>query len=91
MIEPGTQVRLTSNHIESMLDGEVIILNVQSGQYYGLEGISRDIWNLLQSPTCVNTICQSIVQEYEVTPEQCQDDVTAFLDTLIDEGLLVTV
>ena len=34
--------------IEAMLDGEALILNVETGIYFGLSGVGARIWELLR-------------------------------------------
>lgn len=70
------------------LSGEVAILNLKNGVYYGLNPIGAKIWNMLQKPTNMNTMRDAILDEYEVEPEQCEHDLLSILQQLITEGLV---
>lgn len=58
------------------------MMDMDSGDYYGLDAIASRIWQLLESQKTVDEICQQLLKEYEVTEEQCQQDVISFLDEM---------
>jgi len=70
------------------LGGEVAILSIRNGVYYGLDPVGAQIWNLLQKPLRVAEIREAVVQEYEVEPERCGRDLIALLEKLLVEGLI---
>lgn len=70
------------------LAGETAILNLKNGVYYGLDPVGTRIWNLLQSPRRVQEIRDTLLEEYEVTPERCESDLLALLEKLSAEGLI---
>lgn len=75
-------------HISCDLDGEVAILDMQSGTYYGLNAVGTRIWQLLQEPRMAYEVREALLEEYEVEPEACERDVFALLQTLADKGLI---
>ena len=70
------------------LGGEAAILNVKSGIYFGLDPVGALIWNLLQKPQKVDAICGKVVDEYDVEPERCEQDLLGLLEELLAEGLI---
>ena len=70
------------------LEDEVAILNLNKGIYYGLDQIGAHVWRLVQEPRSVEDICNEIVQNYEVDPQSCRDDMLSLLDQLCREGLI---
>ncbi len=70
------------------LNGEVAILSLKNGVYYGLNPIGAKIWNMLQKPAKMNTMRDAILEEYEVEPKQCECDLVLILQQLITEGLV---
>lgn len=87
-IPDATTVVVGSDVLASELGSEFVILNLQSGTYYGLEGAGRDIWKLLQMPITVSEICNVIVDRYDVEPERCRGDVLKLLKDLQQSGLV---
>ena len=76
--------------IAQSLEGELVMLDMQSGNYFGLDPIASKIWDYLASPKDIKTLCQSLMQEYEVGEDECQADVCSFISDLLDKGMVVT-
>lgn len=85
---PQATVVATEDCVSATLDGEEIMLHTESGVYYGVNPVGRRIWELVQSPTTVDEIYQRIAEEYDVSPDQCRDDVMDFLDDLAAADLV---
>jgi hypothetical protein len=79
---------LARDQVSSDLQGEVVILNFQSGKYYGLDAVGSRIWHLLHEMRTVAEIRDAIVAEYEVEPECCERDLRRLLGKLVDQGLV---
>ena len=69
-------------------DTETVMLDVDQGTYYGVTGTGRSIWDLLAEPATPDTIVDSLLAEYEIDEDTCRAEVHAFLDDLIEQGLL---
>lgn len=78
------------NTVSSNLSGDEVILHLESGIYYGLNSVGARIWTLLQQPTTVQVLCDTIQAEYDVEPAQCLQDVQRLL-TELDKAQLVEV
>ena len=65
----------------------MVILNLDSGMYFGLNAVGARIWNLIQEPRSVQDIRDLLLEEYEVDPERCENDLLALLHGLAAEGL----
>lgn len=78
----------SENHVSENVGDETIILDLDSGEYYGLSGVGGRIWQLLQSPTTGKEVQAVIQEEYDVTAERSREDVIEFLRTLAEEELI---
>ena len=54
------------------LDGEVAMLNMDDGVYYGLNNAGATLWNLIQEPKTVKEILEKFLEEYEVEEDRMQ-------------------
>ena len=70
------------------LAGEAAILNIKSGMYYGLDPVGAQIWKLIQQPRRVDEVRETLLSEFEVEPERCEQDLIALLEKLLVEGLI---
>jgi hypothetical protein len=70
------------------MDGEIVMADIQSGQFYGLGASARRIWELLDEPQSAAALCDLLMAEYDVPYEVCRQDVTEFLDELWKADLI---
>ena len=71
------------------LDGEIVLLNLHQGTYYGLDEVGAYIWNLIQQARPVAEIHQALLERYEVEPERCEHDLMNLLHQLSNAGLIM--
>jgi hypothetical protein len=88
-IQFDTQFTLSREQVASRLGDEIVIMNLQTGVYHGVEGVSAFIWNLLSHPITMGDICARVMAEYNVDEARCRADVMHLLGQLIQEGLIV--
>jgi Coenzyme PQQ synthesis protein D (PqqD) len=70
------------------LAGEVVILDVERGIYFGLDGVGTVIWELLQQPRLISEIVDRVVHEYDVDRSRAESDVHALLADLSTRELI---
>lgn len=75
--------------ISTELDGETVILDMESGVYSGLDGVATRLWELLETESTMATLVDHIVAEYDIDREACVADVRSFLSEMIDAGLVI--
>lgn len=86
--EKDSLLRRMPGLLESPLDGELVMLNIERGNYYGLNGVAKRIWELLDQPRSFRQLCETLQTEFDVATEQCESDVLVFLQDLIKEGIV---
>ena len=82
------RVSRTSAQASCDLGGEAVLLNLESGQYYGLDPVGARIWELLRSPHSVQSLHAAILEEYEVDSETCLRDLSSIVAALNRAGLV---
>jgi hypothetical protein len=81
-------VRRSTNQIACDMDGEVVILDLKSGTYFGLDPVAAKVWTLIEEPMCLAAIREAIVAEYDVDAETCGRDILTFLNQMQAVGLV---
>ncbi len=87
-ISERSTVVAAKEQVSSDLGGEVAILNLDAGMYYGLDDVGARIWDLVQEPRLVSEIQAAIKEEYDVEPACAERDVLALLQGLAEENLI---
>jgi hypothetical protein len=70
------------------MDGDLVMLSITSGEYYGLTGIAPYIWKALETPIGLDDLISSLLDEFEVEEAQLRQDVDLFLRDMKRNGLL---
>jgi hypothetical protein len=76
------------DQISTDLGGEVVILDMQSEEYFSFDGVGARIWEMIETPTTVREILAAILQAYDVEPARAESDLLAVLDEMAQEGLI---
>lgn len=89
-ISSDTKIQLVPNQSSSVLGKETVLLNYELGNYYELNEVGGFIWSLLQSQPVmsVGEIQTRILDEFDVEPTVCHDELMLFLDNLLREKLI---
>ena len=64
-------------------------MSIKRGRYYAVGSVAERIWQILETPVSPREIAGRLLEEYDIAPEQCESEVGAFLNELIEEGLVV--
>ena len=70
------------------LDGEAVLLDLASEQYFGLNPVGTRIWDLLDGQTPLGAIQNVLCAEYDVDPTLIGKDLLALADALTRAGLV---
>ena len=81
-------VKVAGQQVSCDLAGEMVILSLQSGQYFGLNEVGARIWNLIQEPKTVGVVFEALLQEYDVTPDQLEGEVLELLEKMAINQLI---
>ena len=65
-----------------------VLLDFQSGQYYGLDEVGTRVWDLLQSGTSAHQVAEQLEREYAAPRAVLEADVRALLMELHSAGLV---
>jgi hypothetical protein len=88
-VSPGTTLRIHQDVVWRDVDGEIVLLNVTSGHYFGLDGAASRIWQLLDdNGTSVAALCDTLSAEYDVDRATVDADVAALVDGLVGNQLV---
>lgn len=84
-------IRRSDALLSSNLGVEVVMMDIEEGSYYGLQTVAARIWELTEQPVSVGSLCDRLVAEYQVSAEQCQQEVIGFLCELVERRIVQVV
>jgi len=77
--------------VTANVDDELVMADVDTGKYYGLNSVAAAIWRRLEREISVEDLCCQFQELYDVTPECCVTEVLAFLGQMEAKGLIRTL
>ncbi len=83
-----TIVSRLSDVFSSEVDGETVMMNIQTGKYTSLNGTGGAIWNLIENPIKISEVCEKLLKEFDVTKEVCENEVLTFVNKLNENKLI---
>lgn len=75
--------------VSDTIDDAIVIVNLGSGDHFTLDGVAREIWELLASGRSRAEIIAVLTHRYEGRPEQILEGVDSLIMRLTEEGLIV--
>lgn len=82
-------MRQSPNVVFRDLDGEAVILDLESGTYFGLNDVGTRVWHLVGAGCREAEIVDTVAAEYEADRETIAHDVTKLLEALRSQRLVV--
>ena len=70
------------------LQGEAVILNLDSECYFGLDEVGTRMWAALTTSPDVGAAVEALLAEFEVEPDELRRDLAEFVDSLAQAGLV---
>jgi hypothetical protein len=88
-MNPDTVLTVPPQVMSRLVDDDTVLLDLESGMYFGLDGVGKRIWDAVAEGRSIGEIAAIITAEYEVDEARAQADVVAFTSDLVERGLLV--
>ena len=90
MITVQSTVIVTPGLTAANLGDEAVLLDANSGRYYGLNELGARIFELIRTPSLVADVKSTLLQEYKVEESQLEADLLSFLREMEERKLIET-
>jgi hypothetical protein len=67
---------------------ETVLMDMNTGDYLGLNSVGSSIWKIVVTPTKVTDICTQLQTEYSIDDETCKAETLKYLKMLEKENML---
>ena len=81
-------ITISPDVISQEVSGETVLLDLESENYFGLDEVGTRIWQLLQENKDLSSVVTTMLEEYEVSEEQLNEDMDALLGEVHTLGLI---
>jgi hypothetical protein len=76
------------NILWSVVDGEAVLLDTASGNYFSMNPIATDLWERLQQGASVDQVVAMVADKYRVGEATVRGDLEEFIGELRRSGIL---
>ena len=88
LIEFTKRVVVPAHVLMRHLDGESVLLNLETERYFGLDSTGTRMWELATSQPSTQLAYEKLLEEFDVEPEALRKHLTELLSGLVENGLL---
>jgi Coenzyme PQQ synthesis protein D (PqqD) len=74
--------------VGSVVDGEVVAINLDTGSYYNISGSGADVWVAVERTASAQEVTARVAHCFGVPVDDISDSVIDFMEQLLSEGLI---
>ena len=89
MLEKSNIIYRNDEILINEVDGETVMMSIENGTYYGMNPTGNFVWNILDQERSIEEIVNKIIEIFSLTEDQCISDVLPFIQSLIDEKIIL--
>lgn len=86
--DPSGRLRKPDHVVMRELEGEAVLLDLETEVYFGLDEVGTRVWTELVASGSVEAACGALQREFEVAPAVLRRDVEQLTRRLLETGLL---
>lgn len=75
--------------VHDSIDGETVVINLDSGDYYSLDSLGSQIWQGLLKSVSIDRLSQRVEEAFQAEKEAVAAALETFLEKLEKEGLVI--
>ncbi|MFO0993127.1 MAG: PqqD family protein [Hyphomicrobiales bacterium] len=80
--------KILQRFVETEIDGEAVIMNLDTGHFHSLKETGLTIWRLIDGQRSVSAIQAALLDTYDVEESQCRADCERFFASLQGAGFV---
>jgi hypothetical protein len=77
--------------IQSRIGDEIVMLDVESGFYFGLNSVASVIWDMMKVEVDLETMVGELMREFDVDKSTCELDTIELLTHMLEKKIIRVV
>lgn len=82
--------RRQQNILSAVVNDELVMMSVETGQYFNLNPVGAHIWRLMEAPQSLDSIVAALTDAYDAPEAAIREEALGFLARLEREKLVAT-
>lgn len=88
MMNLNQQIVFADTVFAQEVDGEMVLLDMNSENYFGLDEVGSDIWKAIEEKKVLKEVLERLLEQYDVEEEVLKKDLFSFVEKLEESGLV---
>jgi hypothetical protein len=85
---PNPVYRRALTLMEADIGDELVALDATAGNCFGFNQVATSVWRSLEQPRTFEQLRDQLLNEYEVSSEQCSSELQELLENMKASGLV---
>jgi hypothetical protein len=81
-------IRINPSTLHREIQGEGVLLQLDTGQYFGLDEMAERMWALMMEHGDLARVETKLLEEFDVEPDALAGDLDRFVNALIERQLV---
>lgn len=87
----NTTITRSNDFVFNEIDGEMVMMNIETGKYVSLNQTGKTIWHILEQNKTITQIIEEILAQYDVSQAQCTQEVSHFITQMVEQEVVKIV
>src|ERR1700681_4857614 len=87
-IVDATVISRSPSVLTAEVDGEVVMMSIEQGRYFGLDDIGSDIWRRIEPPCSFAALIDGLAADYEAYRATIAADVQNLLGRMVEQDVV---
>jgi hypothetical protein len=87
-VDSATVISRSPSVLTAEVDGEIVMMSIEQGRYFGLDDIGSDIWKRLEQPCSFATLVDRLAADYDADRATIAADVEALLGRMAAQDVV---
>jgi hypothetical protein len=74
--------------LSAEVDGEIVMMSIEQGRYFGLDDIGSDIWKRIEQPCSFAALVDALAADYDGDRGTIAADVTTLLTRMAEQDVV---
>ena len=87
-IADATVISRSPSVLTAEVDGEVVMMSIEQGRYFGLDDIGSDVWHRIEPPCSFAALIDRLAADYDADRATIAADVQALLARMAEQDVV---
>ena len=90
MITSKTTIKSNDSiYLANKLGDEIVMMNMQTGDFVTLNSVGAEIWSLASQPISFDRLICKLKEKFDISEDNCSSETRCFLDKAVEQQIFI--